>query len=424
MVEYLKDIVDLAPYVNTKPFCAVRVNPRRITNEEFEKVSPFALEKCAFHKHGYYISDDEKTGKHPLHFAGAYYIQEPSAMSAVTALNVQKDDTVLDACAAPGSKTTAIAADCRILVANEYVASRVSSLISNVERMGIAGALILNSDTAALSRAFAGYFDKVLVDTPCSGEGMFRKHPEILENWTPELVKMCAERSYSVLENSAVTLKCGGRLVYSTCTYNLEENEKVIIKFLENHPEFEICDTGLGFGRKGFLGLDKARRITIANGGEGHFVCALTKVRDTGSAFVKPFRLGKKFDMLGGICDIEGRGFGHLQFEGSDYAVPLDMPMPKGVRIMRAGVKLGGISGKVWKPDHHLFCAFDKDCFKNSFDCDFVAAVKFLSGEQIDVGADLRGYCQVTYLGMPIGFGKASGGVLKNHLPKGLRIKL
>ena len=113
-----------------------------------------------------------------------------------------------------------------------------------------------------------------------------------------------------------------------------------------------------------------------------------------------------------------------MQFEGSDYAVPVDMPLPKGVRIMRAGVKLGGISGKVWKPDHHLFCALRTDCVKNRFDCDFDTAIKFLAGEQIFADTDLRGYCQITYMDMPIGFGKASGGVIKNHLPKGLRINL
>lgn len=418
MIDYLKDVTDLSPYINTKPFCAVRVNPLRLSADEFEKIAPFELKKCPFHKHGYYISDEDKSGKHPLHYAGAYYIQEPSAMSAVTALDVNENDIVLDACAAPGSKSTAIAPHCKLLVANEINKTRVTALIGNIERMGISNALVLCSDTQAVANAFAGYFDKVLVDTPCSGEGMFRKHPEILENWNKELVRMCAERSYSVLENAARTLKAGGRLVYSTCTYNLEENEKVILKFLQNHSEFEIADTGLDFGRQGFLGLDKARRITIADGGEGHFVCALKKNECTEQSYVKPFSLKNKFQITEDIADIP-QGYGIMEFQGTHYAVPFGMPNPKGVRVMRAGVRLGGYSGKLWKPEHHLFTAFKA---KRSIPLDQKTAECFLRGEQIPCDSAVSGYCAVTYHGMPLGFGKASGGVCKNHLPKGLRV--
>lgn len=426
MTEYLKNIIDLTPYINTKAFCGIRVNPIRLSRAEFEKIAPFEIRDCEFYEYGYYINDEDKTGKHPLHSAGAYYIQEPSAMSAVRALDVKKGDRVLDACAAPGSKATAIAPHCDILVANEINGGRAQALIGNIERMGISNALVLNTDTAALPSAFAGYFDKVLVDSPCSGEGMFRKHPEILTDWTPELVKLCAERSKTVLKNAAACLKEGGRLVYSTCTYNLEENEKVIIDFLENNPDFEVCDTGLDFGDNGFLGLDKARRISVKHGGEGHFVCALTRVREGRVAYPKPFKLKGSFANTEGIIKKDptftcNKEFGFMSFQGTDYAVPFDMPCPKDVHILRAGVKLGGMNGKVWKPEHHMFMASKPCDIINCQEVDESTVLRFLKGEEIECESTLKGYCAVCYRGLTVGFGKASGGRLKNHLPKGLR---
>ena len=425
MVNYLKEITNLEPYINTEPFCALRVNPLRMTKEQFEAAFPYELSECKFWKYGYYISNEDKTGLHPLHYAGAYYIQEPSAMSAITALDIKPEDKVLDCCAAPGSKATAIAALCKILVANEINPSRAKALLGNIERMGISNALVLNTDTQNLPLDFSGYFDKVLVDSPCSGEGMFRKHPDILENWTPELVKMCAARSKQVLANAAACVKEGGRLVYSTCTYNLEENEKLIIDFLEQNPDFEICDTNLNFGKQGFLGLEKARRIFIEDGGEGHFICAMTRVCCNKESYPKPFRLTKKFEFLQGITTslprfTSDQSFGVLDFQGVKYAVPEIMPQPKKSRILRVGVKLGEVSGKLFKPDHHLFMALDTDSFYQKFEPENIQ--EFLQGQEIDAPSDIKGYCAITYKGLPVGFGKASGGKLKNHLPKGLRI--
>ena len=427
MIEYLKNIVDLSEYVGTDAFCGVRVNPLKLTKEKFEKHAFVDLSPCDFFKYGYYVKGDI-SGNHPLHIGGGCYIQEPSAMSAVTALDIQEDDIVLDACAAPGSKATAIAPMCKILVANEFSKSRVQALIGNIERLGISNALVLNSDTDALACAFEGYFDKVLVDSPCSGEGMFRKHPSVLENWTPQLVDMCAKRSAQVLDNAAKTLKAGGRLVYSTCTYNLEENEKVILSFLQNHPDFEIVDTGLEFGKSGFLGLTKARRIFIEDGGEGHFVCALKR---TGSVFtkkVKAFKLKNNFNFLEKIVDIppiflgEQNNFGVLDFQGCKYAVPDIMPNPQGVRIMRAGVKLGTEQKNVFKPEHHLFMAANPQCILNKIEVDKDGFDKFMRGDILQCNSEMKGFCAIMFYGLVIGFGKASGGVCKNHLPQGLRI--
>lgn len=427
MVEYLKSITDLTKYIGTAPFNAVRVNPLKLTKSQFEQKIDFDVTECEFFEYGYRVKE-EVSGNHPLHMAGGFYIQEPSAMSAITALQPQKDDIILDACAAPGSKATAIAPMCKMLVANEINKTRATTLIGNIERMGISNTLILNSDTEAVGNAFEGYFDKVLVDSPCSGEGMFRKHPSILNEWNHDLVKMCAERSAQVLRNASKALKSGGRLVYSTCTYNLEENEKLINAFLQENPDFELCDTGLEFGTEGLLGLDKARRIFIEHGGEGHFVCAMTRTGDVFSRKVKPFKLKYNFDFLEGITVTPPRFYGNdvrygtMEFSGVKYALPEDMPNPSGVRIMRAGVKLGEQVSKVFKPDHHLFMSVQPDSFINKIEVDYVKLKRFTHGDIFECDSSVKGFCAIMYDGLCIGFGKASRGVCKNHFPSGLRI--
>ncbi len=424
MLNYLKNIIDLSSYVGTQPFCGIRVNPLRLSMEKFKEIADFETSDCIFYKYGLSIKNEDKTGLHPLHYAGAYYIQEPSAMSAVTALDPKPDDIILDCCAAPGSKATAIAPFCKILVANEFNKARANTLIGNIERMGISNALVLNTDTENLPNEFSGYFDKILVDSPCSGEGMFRKHPEILTDWTPELVNMCAKRSKEVLQNAAQCLKAGGRLVYSTCTYNLEENEKLIIDFLENNPDFEITDTGLNFGDEGFLGLTKARRISVKHGGEGHFVCALTRKSCGSISYPKPFKLKPKFDFLKDITALppkftSDQSFGVMQWQDVLYAVPKDMPEPKKIRILRAGVKLGQQT-KFFKPEHHMFMALSPECILNRYE--LTEPEKFLKGEELTVDSDIKGFCAITYNGLVLGYGKASGGKIKNHFPKGLRL--
>lgn len=426
--EYIKDITDIGPYIGTPAFCGLRVNEIKCKTEKFHKLVPFNIEKCKFHENGYYISDEEKTGNHPLHFGGAYYLQEPSAMSAVTALKVSQNDTVLDMCAAPGSKSTAIAGGCRLLVSNEINTARAKILIGNIERLGISNTLVLNSDSEAVGNAFIGYFDKVLVDSPCSGEGMFRKHPNVLEEWTPELVKMCASRSLEVLTNASKTLKQGGRLVYSTCTYNLEENEKTILEFLKNNPDFEVVDTGLDFGQDGFLGLNKARRITIADGGEGHFVCAMERKSEPPFKKIKPFKLKNNFSVVSDFVNgtplflNNNEKFGLLQFGDAFYAVQDGTPDVSGVRVMRAGVKLGTLVSKTLKPDHHFFMSAAPSCLKAVIEVSEQDVFNFYRGETLNVDPSYRGYAAVMYEGIAVGFGKAVGGTLKNNLPKGLRI--
>lgn len=205
---------------------AIRVNTLKIPREEFERVSPFALERVPWEENGYYVRE-EKAGAHAYHFAGLYYSQEPSAMCAAPLLGAERGERVLDLCAAPGGKTTQLAQALGgegILVANEYVFDRAKILSQNVERLGVKNCAVVSADTEKLARAFPEYFDKILVDAPCSGEGMFKKEPSALTEWSEENVRRCALRQSGILDDAAEMLKAGGRLVYSTCTFSEEEN--------------------------------------------------------------------------------------------------------------------------------------------------------------------------------------------------------
>ena len=435
MITYLKNIVELSPFVGTAAVSGVRYNPLKLKREEFLRLFELSCRPASYFADGFCIEGGKDgQGNSPLHMAGGCYFQEPSAMSAVTALQVQNGDKVLDLCAAPGSKATALAAQNPdgIMVANEIHPKRAQILVSNMERMGVANALITNSDAPSLEKNFAGYFDKILLDAPCSGEGMFRKYPEILKDWTEELVKMCAARSRELLESAAAMLHSGGRMVYSTCTFNLEENEKNILDFLEKHPEFEVVDTHIEGAEGGLLGLSKAARIFPSEKGEGHFVCALKKRENTSETNVKINHftnekpLGDIESMLRECITTPPHFYGAertlvTRNAGNNvYIVPADLPMVQGVRVLRAGVQAGLLKGKTLFPCHHLFTATPTERFTRVVTVDDMSAAAFLRGEMIPCTG--KGYTAVLWNGLCLGFGKAVDGNLKNHFPKGLRI--
>lgn len=422
MIDYLKNLVDLTPYIGQPPLMGVRYNRKKIDRETFLNCVPFEVRPAPFYEDGFYI-DTESSGNHPYHQAGMYYFQEPSAMSAVTALQLQGEERVLDLCAAPGSKATAIGARLTtgILVANEIQPGRASILAENMERMGVSRALVTNSDAAKLAKALPAYFDKILIDSPCSGEGMFRKYPRILEEWTEDLVQMCAARSREILEEAAKMLRPGGRLVYSTCTFNLEENEKTILWFLERHPEFEPAETGISGANHGFLGLTKATRIFPADGGEGHFVCALRHTGEGESKKVHAFKGEKHPEAKAALQELLRNPLeGNLvERKGRYFLFDEDLPNLQGVRILRAGLEVLELLGKQWKPAHHLAMSLPKEAFRYGEELSLDQAAAYLKGETVP--CDQKGYGVVTVEGIPLGWIKASGGVGKNHYPKGLR---
>ena len=271
----------------------VTVSALRASPEQFAQKADFPLEASPFCKAAFVVHQpDFKPGRHPYHHAGVFYSQEPSASSAAPLLGVRPGMRVLDMCAAPGGKSSQLAAALQgrgVLVSNEYVAARADILKSNLERMGVSNAVVLNETPARIADALPEFFDRVLVDAPCSGEGMFRKEPVARTQHCEALVKQCAALGAEILDCAAAVLAPGGQLVYSTCTFAPEEDEGQVAAFLQRHPEFELADA-LGnvdytFGsegeanRTGGLPLDvsKVRRIWPCQGGEGHFMARLVK---------------------------------------------------------------------------------------------------------------------------------------------------
>ena len=415
-------------YNSGKFYRGLRVNTLKCGADKLLELIGFKLEITPFCTEGYYIPDEiESIGNSPLHHAGAFYVQEPSASSAVEMMNVQPGDRVLDLCAAPGGKSTQIAAKLNnkgLLWSNEIVKSRSIILLSNIERMGIRNAVVSNSHPDLLCGMLTGYFDKVLVDAPCSGEGMFRKNLEAEVEWSVEHVKSCAARQLKILNSAKNALRGGGELVYSTCTFSEEENEGVITEFLKENPDFELVDSGVDFGRPT---LKYARRIFPMDGGEGHFAVKLRKNSETVSVPNECKSEIKTPDIVRDFYDENflNRPFGeNIEIIGNNiFVIPENLPDMKGLNILRKGVLLGEIKKNRIEPHHHAFTSAKyEDCLRAvDFDLNSEKIKRFLHGEEINIESEIRGYTAVCVNGITAGFGKASNYRLKNKYPKGLR---
>ena len=417
--------------LNLPAFRGVYVNTLKCTLEKFLSLFEFKTEPTPFSQNGFYIESElAGIGRHPLHHAGAFYVQEPSAMSPAAALGVKKGDKVLDLCASPGGKTTALAgalAGTGLLWSNEYVKSRAFTLLSNCERIGVKNAVISNASAEALAKELPCFFDKILVDAPCSGEGMLRREKAEYENWSEGNINLCAERQKQILKNAALMLKSEGELVYSTCTFNRKENEDTALWFLSSHPEFELVDISGSFGSSG-IGMPEALRVFPKDGGEGHFVVKFrkrgeadfVKFKDfTGSPAPKEF-----YDFYKSVfCDeLQNKAF---EIAGKVYIIPEGMPATKHINILRAGILAGEMKGRMFFPAHSLFSSAEFKNVKNKINLSLgdKRLSAFLHGEEIDVGdcEAQKGFCAVFVEEIALGFGKLSGSKLKNHYPKGLR---
>ena len=406
--------------MDKEAFRGISLNRLKADNTD---ILPFDTEKCPFYQNGYYISCDEKgIGNTPLHHAGVFYVQEPSAMSAVTLLDVQKGDKVLDLCAAPGGKSAQIASclqNTGLVWSNEIVKNRAQILLSNFERMGISKGIVSSCHPDILCQKLQGYFDKVLVDAPCSGEGMFRKNPDAIREWSREHVLSCAERQLSILNSAANAVKNGGILVYSTCTFSFEENEGVMKRFLAENPDFEMCGISEHFGRK--TELPCAVRITPVENGEGHFAAKLHK---KGESLSETFTRSLKGDIPKELKEIfhELPKGNYITVNDKLYIMPEDTPDFKGLGIIRSGILAGEFVKKRFEPSHALFMSSKAENIKRVLELDDIRIKEFLSGMEIDSDCQ-NGYTAVTYKGIVTGFGKTSNGRLKNKYPKGLRSK-
>lgn len=349
-------------------------------------------------------------------------MQEASAMAPVVLLDPQPGEWILDLCAAPGGKTTQIAgrmAGRGMLVANEIHPKRAKILSQNIERMGVSNALVLNESPDTLARRFPGVFHRILVDAPCSGEGMFRKEEAAVTDWSPETVRMCAARQREILNRAAGMLRPGGRLVYSTCTFSREENEETVAAFLESHPEFSPEQVEAPWFEPGENGSFRLWPHKLL--GEGHFAAVLRK--DGGTAGTLTPEKGRKlppcwedFARDAGVALPEGKG---LSFGATVYWTPEETPSLDGLRVLRPGLELGTLRGDRLQPAHALALWLTPGEKAVHLPLDGTELPKYLHGETLPGTA--RGYVVICAGDHSLGWAKGDGTTLKNHYPKGLR---
>lgn len=440
----------LYSYDNNR-FQALRFNTLKVQSHEEIMRILMVLEissdkKVSWANEAYYFDENVRPGKHPYHEMGLYYIQEPSAMSAAALLAPKPGMRVLDLCAAPGGKSTQLATylgDSGLLVSNEINTQRSRILSQNIERMGIKNAIVTNEDSFVLASHFPGFFNAIQVDAPCSGEGMFRKLPEAIEQWSMENVAICAARQKEILDNAAVMLKPGGTIVYSTCTFSREENEDVIECFLERHPDFTLEEMERFWPHK----VD----------GEGHFVAKLVRrgsvdtdlkadrktkknknsknrKNETKPALTKEnMKLLSEFldetiseDMAAWIKNSRLVMFGEQLYRLPDMEVDI-----KGLKVQRAGLHIGEFKKQRFEPSHSLALALKLNDAKNvvKLTWDDPQTTGFFNGQSVmlsDEQADecKKGWALVCVDGYPAGWGKVNGAQVKNHYPKGLRNKI
>lgn len=408
-----------------------------------------------------YYTEEAFPGYLPCHHSGMIYMQDPSAMATVHAVKIEKGIKALDSCSAPGGKTTQICeavGEYGIVVANEYDAKRCRILQGNVERMGAKTTVVVNHDTAVLAETYPEVFDLVLCDAPCSGEGMFRKNSLAIDEWSIANVEMCADRQREILNNVAKCVKIGGKLIYSTCTFSLEENEMNVAWFLDNFSDFVLVDvedelkkaTKDGITFEGCrYDMAKTRRFyPHVSRGEGQFIAVFERVSGE-NPVIKSDKNSKK-DKKGCRVNVskeelellksaesflednlktgalDGLDLKLFALNGYAYLKP-DIALPE-YGVYAAGVCVGEVQGRRFLPHHQLFSAFGKD-FKRQIHLKsgMREAEDYLRGLEISCGSleifedKAEGYAAVICDGCALGGGKISGGVCKNHYPKGLR---
>ena len=410
-------------------FAGIRINALK-KNAENAVLKEFGeLKKIPWCEGGFYADKNIISGNHPYHLAGLFYFQEPSAMSTVSALPIEKDDYILDLCAAPGGKATqagALLGEDGLLVANEIVKSRANILSDNIERMGIKNAVVTNETPQKLAEKYPRFFDNIIVDAPCSGEGMFRKEPQAAQEWSIEHTISCGERQKNILDSAMKMLKGGGYLVYSTCTFAPEENEMVAAYLLENYNVELITPKNLNMlseGKTEWSASDFDRRIfPHLNDGEGHFVALFhsldeaenREIKKSKSKITDGEKLYREFEDKFLNKKLNGE---FCLFGENLYLKPENIDIDK-IKVVRAGLHLGICRKGRFEPSYALCLALKSADFKNSidFDCKSDILKKYLMGDTIP--CDKNGWCAVTVNGYPIGWGKASGGILKNHLKR------
>ena len=397
---------------------ALRFNPLKGEQPQL----PFVEDPVPWEPRGYYYDPQSRPGLHPYHESGVYYLQEASAMAPVALLDPQPGEKICDLCAAPGGKTTQIAGRMLgegFLLCNEINPKRAKILSRNIERLGVANALVTNEHPQRLADRLAGFFDRVLIDAPCSGEGMFRKEEAAVTDWSQETVEMCARRQAEILHSGAAMVRPGGRLVYSTCTFAPEEDELAVEQFLKTHPEFILEGVEAPWFESKVPGMYRMWPHKLL--GEGHFAAVMRKmdgeVDDV--QLCKGEKLPKEWTSFAKELDIHLPDGKAMQFGQSLFWVPEQMPDLARLKVLRPGLELGTVQKGRFLPAHALALWLRNCATMEEFSADSREMAAYMHGDVVP--SKKSGWCLVTVDGYAIGWGKGDGNVLKNHYPKGLR---
>ena len=429
-----------------KRWYGLRVNTKKISVEEFQKICPFEIEPIPWIENGfYYDGENVQAAKHPYYFAGLYYLQEPSAMTPANRLPIEPGDKVLDVCAAPGGKATELGAKLQgegVLIANDISNSRAKGLLKNIEVFGIGNVLVLSEEPGKLEDYFPEYFDKILIDAPCSGEGMFRKDKKMVKAWEEHGPAFFAKIQRSIVTQAARMLKPGGLILYSTCTFDPEENEGTIEYLKEQFPEFEIKDIvpyeGFASGKPEVtksqdVDFEKTVRIWPHKlHGEGHYLALLQKgeskkEQSTQKTKEKIKKVPEEILEFFKSVDWE-MDWSRLEiYSEKVYYMPEEIPDVKGLRFLRTGLYLGDLKKNRFEPSQSLAMCLKKEEYKNcvSISVEDERVIKYLKGETIDVDdlvqPKMKGWTLVLVDGYPLGWGKLANGTLKNKYLPGWR---
>ena len=435
----------LKGYDRTRHY-GLRVNRTKISAEQFERISMYDLKPVPWIDNAFEYEDSVSPAKHPYYFAGMYYLQEPSAMTPANLLPIEPGDRVLDLCAAPGGKATELGAKLNhtgLLVANDISNSRAKALLKNIELFGIPNVLVTSEPSEKLAEKFPAFFDKILIDAPCSGEGMFRKNPGMMKDWETYGPKHYSDLQRSIVPNALRMLKPGGMLLYSTCTFSPEENEGSVKFMMDLDPDLEIVDIasryeGFAPGRPeliedGFEDLKKCVRIWPHKmNGEGHFIALLRK-KDNEEfkekkakprkdkalpALLEEFMKDCTYPINGNDIEIQ---------EDRVYLMPEGIKGIKGLRFLRSGLLLGTLTKDRFEPSQAFAMVLKKDQYKATIDLASIdhRVIRYLKGETIEVD-DLplkrqKGWQLVCVDGYPLGWGKLVNGSLRNKYLPGWR---
>ena len=420
------------------PVRAFRVNTDKISIEEFKKLDIFSCGQIPYCENGFYL-DYEKIGNHPYHHAGMIYVQEPAAMAPAECIDINPDWKILDMCAAPGGKSSQLKNKLGkngILVSNEIIPSRCKILTGNIERLGLTDTITTCMDTNRLCSTFIDTFDMIMVDAPCSGEGMFRKDENAITEWSEENVKKCAIRQAEILDNASKALKSGGYIVYATCTFSLEENEMTVDSFLQRHTEFEILPVkksvkictadGIKFDGCKCENIHFTRRFYPHKAkGEGQFMAVLHhKGEKSNDRAIK--RKAEKIDPI--ITDFLDNVLTEYKpekvtiYKGNPVYLTPDITISNGTAFA-CGITIGEVKKNYLLPHHQFFMGMGK-YFKRKIELspNSPEITKYLSGEEFNTDCK-NGWAVVTVNGCTLGGVKVVNGVAKNHYPKGLRLK-